>query len=112
MAFDSKFFLSYPSSLKVHYITVTNDSHTHVIGYMDIDLQASFKILSQRGLLELLRKIEGCTTCKMKEMVKRDLSLFLVPISNITSVRWYVSFTNDCTQLTWIFLMKDNSEVA
>ena len=30
---------------------------------------------------------------------------------NITGAKWFVSFIDDCTRVTWIFLMKDKSEV-
>jgi len=33
------------------------------------------------------------------------------PIPNISGAKWFVSFIDDCTQVTWIFLMKDKSEV-
>ncbi|XP_016168907.1 uncharacterized protein LOC107611507 [Arachis ipaensis] len=32
-------------------------------------------------------------------------------ISNISGAKWFVSFIDDCTRVTWIFLMKDKSEV-
>lgn len=32
-------------------------------------------------------------------------------ISNISSAKWFVSFIDDCTRVTWIFLMKDKFEV-
>ena len=34
------------------------------------------------------------------------------PITNISGARWFVSFIDDCTRVTWIFLMKDKSEVS
>jgi len=33
------------------------------------------------------------------------------PIPNISGAKWFVSFIEDFTQVTWIFLMKDKSEV-
>ena len=33
------------------------------------------------------------------------------PIPNISRAKWFVSFIDDCTQVTWIFLMKDKFEV-
>jgi len=35
------------------------------------------------------------------------------PTSNysISSVKWFVTIINDCTRVTWIFLMKEKSEV-
>ena len=33
------------------------------------------------------------------------------PIPNISGAKWFVSFIDDCTRVTWIFLMKDKSEV-
>jgi len=33
------------------------------------------------------------------------------PISNISGAKWFVSFIDDCTRVTWTFLMKDKSEV-
>ena len=32
-------------------------------------------------------------------------------IPNISSMKWFVSFINDCTRVTWLFLMKDKSDV-
>jgi len=32
-------------------------------------------------------------------------------IPNILSAKWFVSFIDDYTRVTWIFLMKDKSEV-
>jgi len=34
-----------------------------------------------------------------------------LPIRNILGAKWFVSFIDDCIQVTWIFLMKDKSEV-
>ena len=33
-------------------------------------------------------------------------------ISNISGARWFVSFIDDCTRTTWLFLMKEKSEVS
>ena len=33
-------------------------------------------------------------------------------VSNITGARWFVSFIDDHTRITWIFLMKEKSEVT
>ena len=33
------------------------------------------------------------------------------PISNISGTKWFVSFIDDCTHVTWLFLMKEKSEV-
>jgi len=33
------------------------------------------------------------------------------PISNTFGAKWFVFFIDDCTRVTWIFLMKDKSEV-
>ena len=33
------------------------------------------------------------------------------PIPNISGAKWFVSFIDDCTRVTWLFLMKDKSEV-
>ena len=33
-------------------------------------------------------------------------------VKNITGTRWFVSFIDDYTRLTWIFLMKEKSEVS
>lgn len=30
---------------------------------------------------------------------------------NISGPRWFVSFIDDCTQISWIFLLKDKSDV-
>ena len=32
-------------------------------------------------------------------------------ISNISGAKWFVTFIDDCTRVTWVFLMKDKSEV-
>ena len=34
------------------------------------------------------------------------------PIPNITGAKWFVSFIDDCTQVTWIFLLKHKSDVS
>jgi len=33
-------------------------------------------------------------------------------IPNITGVRWFISFIDDCTRTTWIYLLKNKSEVG
>src|ERR1044072_7894907 len=33
-------------------------------------------------------------------------------ISNISGAKWFVTFIDDCTRVTWVFLMKDKSEVC
>jgi hypothetical protein len=33
------------------------------------------------------------------------------PVSNISGARWFVSFIDDCSRVTWIFLMNNKSEV-
>ena len=33
-------------------------------------------------------------------------------IPNISGARWFVSFIDDCTRTTWLFLMKEKSEVS
>ena len=33
------------------------------------------------------------------------------PISNISGTKWFISFIDDCTHVTWLFLMKENFEV-
>jgi len=33
-------------------------------------------------------------------------------VHNITGTRWFVSFVDDHTRLTWLFLMKEKSEVS
>ncbi|RDX92230.1 hypothetical protein CR513_25673, partial [Mucuna pruriens] len=54
----------------VHYISVVDGSHTHVVGYENIDLLIRTWDLVMGKLLELLRNREGCTIYKMKETVK------------------------------------------
>src|ERR1051325_1789273 len=34
------------------------------------------------------------------------------PISNISGAKWYITFIDDSTRVTWVFLMKDKSEVC
>ena len=34
------------------------------------------------------------------------------PIPNITGAKWFVSFIDDCTRVTWIFLLKHKSNVS
>ena len=36
----------------------------------------------------------------------------LAKIPNIHGARWFVTFIDDCTGATWLFLMKDKSEVS
>ena len=33
-------------------------------------------------------------------------------VSNVSGSRWFVSFINDCTRVTWIFLLKHKSDVS
>lgn len=33
-------------------------------------------------------------------------------IPNISGARWFVSFIDDCTRVTWIFLLKQKSDVS
>ena len=33
-------------------------------------------------------------------------------ITNISSARWFVSFIDDCTRVTWIYLLKNKSDVG
>ena len=33
-------------------------------------------------------------------------------ISNVFRARWFVSLTNDCTRVTWIFFLKQKSDVS
>ena len=33
-------------------------------------------------------------------------------IPNISSARWFVSFIDDCTRVTWIYLLKNKSDVG
>ena len=33
-------------------------------------------------------------------------------IPNTSGSRWFVSFTDDCTQVTWIFLLKQKLDVS
>jgi len=65
--------------------------------------------------------------CDVCELAKHHLTTFLpstnksskpfdlvhsdVRISNISGAKWFVSFIDDCTWVTWIFLMKDKYEV-
>jgi hypothetical protein len=35
-----------------------------------------------------------------------------LPVKNITGTRWFVSFVDDHTRLTWLFIMKEKSEVG
>ena len=32
-------------------------------------------------------------------------------VSNVSGAKWFVTFIDDCTRITWVFLMKDKSEV-
>jgi len=34
------------------------------------------------------------------------------PILNISGARWFVSFIDDCTRVTWIYLLKQKSDVS
>ena len=34
------------------------------------------------------------------------------PIPNITGAKWFVSFIDDCTRVTWIFLLKHKCDVS
>jgi len=34
------------------------------------------------------------------------------PIPNISGARWFVSFIDDCTRVTWIYLLKQKSDVS
>ena len=34
------------------------------------------------------------------------------PIPNISGTRWFVSFIDDCTRVTWVFLLKYKSEIS
>ena len=36
----------------------------------------------------------------------------LATISNISGSRWFVSFIYDCTQITWVFLLKQTLDVS
>lgn len=33
-------------------------------------------------------------------------------VSNVSGARWFVSFIDDCTHVSWIFLMKNKSDVS
>ena len=33
-------------------------------------------------------------------------------VANISGAKWFVSFIDDCSRVTWIFFMKDKAEVA
>lgn len=33
-------------------------------------------------------------------------------VSNVSGARWFVSFIDDCTRVTWIFLLKQKSDVS
>ena len=33
-------------------------------------------------------------------------------VKNVTGTRWFVSFVDDHTRITWLFLMKEKSEVG
>lgn len=35
----------------------------------------------------------------------------LVPVSNVSGTRWFFSFIDNCTQVTWLLLMKNKLEV-
>ena len=35
-----------------------------------------------------------------------------VPIPNVSGARWFVSLIDDCTRVTWLFLLKQKSEVS
>jgi len=34
------------------------------------------------------------------------------PIRSLSGVRWFVTFIDDCTRVTWLFLLKSKSEVS
>ena len=34
------------------------------------------------------------------------------PVSVSSSIRWFVIFVDDCTRMTWLYLMKSKNEVA
>ena len=33
-------------------------------------------------------------------------------VANISGARWFVSFIDDCTRVSWIFLLKNKSDVS
>lgn len=33
-------------------------------------------------------------------------------VSNISGTKWFVSFIDDCTQVTWVYLLKNKSDVS
>ncbi|PON85844.1 Ribonuclease H-like domain containing protein [Trema orientale] len=33
-------------------------------------------------------------------------------VQNIFGARWFVSFINDCTRVTWVYLLKQKSDVS
>jgi hypothetical protein len=35
----------------------------------------------------------------------------LSPISTISGFRWFVTFVDDCTRMTWLYLLKHKNEV-
>lgn len=36
----------------------------------------------------------------------------LAIVSNVSKAKWFVSFTDDCTRVTWIVLLKQNYDVS
>ena len=33
-------------------------------------------------------------------------------VHNISKIRWFISFTDDCTRVSWVFLQKQKSDVS
>ena len=36
----------------------------------------------------------------------------LSPISTLSGIKWFVTFIDDCTRMTWIYAMKNKSDVS
>jgi hypothetical protein len=34
------------------------------------------------------------------------------PVTSMSGYRWFILFTNDCTRMTWIYLLKIKDEVS
>jgi len=116
MTTHSSYFSSYTALSGNQYIFVANGSNTPVTDCGNHPPFSTLKSLFPVLFTKVSTESFHCDVC---QFAKHHRTTFLPngnksskpsPIPNISGAKLFVSFIDDCTRVTWIFLMKDKSE--
>ncbi|KAI5353924.1 hypothetical protein L3X38_006818 [Prunus dulcis] len=113
MTYDAKFFDELSSNTRDPYITSANGLPSPITGSQDSqDYWACFKcetcILAKSH--RTVFPLSDSKAAKPFDLVHSDVWGPARVTSN--EFRWFVTFIDDCTRLTWVFLLKNKHDVA